>query len=306
MADLAQRAKERADYWTNRVQEARVEKARAAWSKVASAIDQACGVRDFDAARQALQGFNGVPGQEALKTEVDAKAAYIKKEADGLFEKAKNEAQRREKDPAHPIPLALRAWDDYMASVKDAENRGQADTAKKALETRANTACAEDDKRISDLAAQYDFDGAAGALRILRERLSGTKWAEDRTARLEELTVLRDLHKRVITAIAQRVRAGSLPIPLPFKVQVPRFDVQDWGIGAACDNEQTLRLDAIAKGAAPGCQKRFAELPAGDVYRLYAMFVPPTTAEDHKAYAVFCKERGLDNVAQEHLTKAAQ
>jgi len=306
MADLAQRAKERGDYWTNRVQEARLERARAAWSKVAAAIEQACGQRDFDAARQALRGFADVPGQEALKAEVDAKAASIKKQADGFFERAKEEAQRREKDPAHPVPLALRVWTDYLASVKDSENRGQAEAARKALETRADNACAEEDKRIADLAAQYDFDGAAGALRILRERFSGTKWAEERSARLDELGILRDLHKRVVAAIAQRVRTGNLPIPLPFKVQVPRFDVQDWGIGAACDNDQTLRLDAIVKGAAPGAQKRFADLPAGDVYRLYTLFVPPVTAEDHKAYAVFCKERGLENLAQEHTLKSAQ
>ncbi len=306
MADLVRRAKDRGDYWTNRIQDAKIEKARTAWAKVSSVVELACRERDFDAARKALQDFSGVPGQEVLTAEVDAKAVSIKKQADGFFERAKEETQRRGKDPAHPLPLALRVWDDYLASVKDSENRGQAEEARKALETRADNACTEEDKRIADLAGQYDFDGAAGALRILRERFSGTKWAEERSGRLVELAVMRDLHKRVVAAITQRVRAGSLPISLPFRIQVPRFDVQDWGIGAACDNDQTLRLDAIVKGAAPGCQKRFAELPAGDVYRLYTLFVPPTTAEDHKAYAVFCKERGLEDLAQEHTVKSVQ
>jgi hypothetical protein len=306
VSEVAQRAKDRGDYWEKRVAEVRVDRARAAWHDATSKIDEALALRDFDTARTLLTQFRAVPGQETLKGEVDAKAADIDQRATDLLQKAKTEAERAAKDPAHPVPLGLDVWNDYLGKVKDATGRAEAEAARKVLEDRAEAACAKEDQRITELAKQYDFDGAAGALRILRERLSGTRWADERAARLDDLTQLRALHKRVIAAIAERVRVGPLPVPLPFKVKVPRFDVEDWGIGAACDNDQALRLDAIVKGAAPGCQKRFAELDAGDVYKLYVMFVPPKTAEDHKAYAVFCRERGLDALAADHQAKAAK
>ena len=306
VADVAQRAKERADFWTRRVAEVRKAKARAAWHAASTKIDTALAQRDFDAARTELTAFRAEPGHAAMKEEADAKSEDLEQRAAALLEKAKAEAARAEKDKAHPIPLALDIWDDYLAKVKDATGIAQAQAARKALEDRAETACKKEDERISGLAKQFDFDSAAAALRILRERLSGTRWDQERAPRLEALAMMRSLHKRVIAAIAERVRTGPLPIPLPFKIKVPRFDVEDWGIGAACDNDQALRLDAISRGAAPGFQKRFAELPAKDVYQLYLMLVPPATAEDHKAYAVFCKEQGLDVLAEEHLTKSTQ
>jgi len=253
-----------------------------------------------DTARKAVQDFLAAHGATSVKADADAKAKALDDEANGIFQRAQEEAERAAKDAAHAVPLGLAAWDGYLTSVTDSAHKAQAEAAKKELTGKAEKLCQDEDARISDLVKQFDFATAAANLRKLRERLAGTKWADSRKARMDDLVQLRDLHKRVVTAIGEKAREGPLPLRLPFKMKIGKFDVDEWGIAGPCDNEQTLKLDAMAKGKAPGCQKKFGEFTPDEQYKIYRAFLPdPRTAEDQKALAVFCKERGLAEPAVE-------
>jgi serine/threonine-protein kinase len=297
--EIANRAKERAAYWDRRVKEHQNQQARAAWDKAAAEADKAARAKDYDTARKAVQDFLAAHGATSVKADADAKAKALDDEANGIFQRAQEEAERAAKDAAHAVPLGLTAWDGYLASVTDSAHKAQAEAAKKDLTDKAEKLCQDEDAKVSDLVKQFDFATAAANLRKLRERLAGTKWADSRKARMEDLIQLRDLHKRLVTEIGERAREGPLPLRLPFKLKIGKFDVDEWGVAGPCDNEQTLKLDAMAKGKAPGCQKKFSEFTPEEQYKIYRAFLPePRTAEDQKALAVFCKERGLAEPAQ--------
>ena len=292
--EIANRAKERAAYWERRLKEHQNQQARTAWDAKAAEADKATRAKDYDTARKAVQEFLAAHGATSVKADADAKAKALDDEANGLFQRAQEEAERAAKDAAHAVPLGLAAWDGYLASVTDSAHKAQAEAAKKELADKAEKLCQDEDAKVSDLVKQFDFATAAANLRKLRERLAGTKWADSRKPRMDDLVQLRDLHKRVVAAIAEKAREGPLPLRLPFKMKIGKFDVDEWGVAGPCDNEQTLKLDAMAKGKAPGCQKKFGEFTPEEQYKIYRAFLPdPLTPEDQKALAVFCKERGL-------------
>ena len=109
------------------------------------------------------------------------------------------------------------------------------------------------------------------------------------------------MHAKFISAAEEKLKTG--PVPVPFLV-VPRFEQIKWKVVRV--NGEVVSLESIGT-VAPGLPKKLSDLPPKDQYEMYLTFLPkPASADENKAFAAFCAERGLTTEMQAHELKAGQ
>ncbi|MBI3832106.1 MAG: protein kinase [Planctomycetes bacterium] len=258
--------------------------------------------KDFDAARKPWADFLAKFGATTHKADGEQKLNAVNALADTTFKDATDEAQRKEQDKNEPIPLALAAWDDYLAKVKDSKHKGEAENAKKALEQRATTYVQEEGKKVGEKVKAFDFDGAIQIVKTVQMRLNGMQ-GHVALAKVREadLAMQKSLHDKVLKAINEQAKPNA-PIPIKDKLEVPKMaEVEKWAVQSA--TPALLQLVSVSPPG-PGVGRKFADMKPAEVYQIYLQFLGDLAADDHKSLAAYCRERGLNDEAQVHEQKA--
>ncbi|MCW8131427.1 MAG: protein kinase [Planctomycetota bacterium] len=298
--DIEAEAKGKADQWEKKISSEAERNTTAAFAQADGDSKAAVAQKDFDAARKPWQAFLAKFGGTPHKAEAEGKLAGVETEADAAYKAAEDEAKRKEADKGAPIPLALDVWERYLTDVKDAKHKADAEAAKKSLEQRATTFVQEESKKVGDRIKAFDYDGAIQVVKTVQQRLNGMQvFVAMAKARETDLTVQRDLHEKAVKAIND---AAKPTVPLKDKIEVPKMgEVEKWGVQSA--TPAMLQLVAITPPG-PGVARKFGDMTPVEIYQVYIQFLGNLTPEDHKALAVFCKERGLNDEAQLHEQKA--
>ncbi|HYG74038.1 MAG TPA: protein kinase [Planctomycetota bacterium] len=262
------------------------------------AMDTASSARtkqDYDAARAALQGFLGKYDNAPQKNDIQTALDKVNAEAAAKYKEVETAVTQMD------IPAALAAWDQYTTRVKDSTKADDVKAAKENLEGRADQFATEELTRSSEKAKKYDFLEALNIANGVVKKLAGIKkWEDIAKQKADSIRRQKDLHNKFLTSAAEKLKGG--PVAVPFFV-VPQFANVKWK--ASKVSGEQISLDAVPVTAAPGLMKRMSELPPKDQYEFYMLFLPKEqSADDHKALAAFCAERGMGPEAQNHELKA--
>ncbi|MCK6473113.1 MAG: protein kinase [Planctomycetes bacterium] len=305
--DIYDQAKGKAEDWKKKHEGAVKETEQADLAKALAAVDTALAAKDFDAARQTLKDFIGNHAAGAAKDAADARLKEVDAAAAKAFEAAKADADSKAKGIATPLPDTLAVWKGYLAAVKDAVHRGQAETAQKAVEEEAAKLFADESAKTAELAKSYQYADALQRFRRLRKQLGSMGVAAGTEAREKDLLAEENLHERVLEAIRAKTAGGA--VALPFEYVDEKYKniealskIKTWAVTKV--DEGQLELDAIPKNSAPGMRRKFDVFTPKQQYQLHLHFLPPATPADHLAYAAFCKELGLNEEAALHEAKA--
>ncbi|MBE7465183.1 MAG: protein kinase [Planctomycetes bacterium] len=251
--------------------------------------------KNYDGARQPLEAFIQAHKGSQQGVEAEKRLAELEAEAQRHFDEARADAERKAKDAARPLPMALETWERYLAEVQDGKRRGEAEKARDAVLATAQNFAQQERAEVKQLAAATRYEEAIQRQRKFVAKLSGTKWEKEEAGRDAQLEKQKKLHEKVIKNIQQREGA---PLPLPFELVFAKIDVKTWAVAGTRDD--VVNLDPIPKNAAPGMSKKFAEFEPSQLYQLYKLFLTNPAPEDHAGLHAFCLERGLNAEAEAH------
>jgi len=300
--DYQKEAQGKVDEWTRRIQGEAQRNFAAAWQQAAADSDAASGRKDFEAARGALAAFINAHAAAPQKADAQKKLGEVDAAADAAFNQAKTAAQNAEKDKTRAIPHAMQAWDEYLRDVKDPRKLDEAKAARADLNTRATGVMQDAGGKIAEKVKQYDYDGAVALAKSVQQQLTGVQPFENfAKEREKELVLQRELHEKVVNAIKEKTKAG--PLALPFKADIKLLKDQTQFVRSA----EKDRIEIAAEGGGVSQSTKFGVLKPAEQYEVYKLFLgemDKLTPEDHKALAAFCKERGLNDDAALHESKA--
>ena len=298
--DILDEAKRKKEEWERKVADVQAKAVDQAFANATRDADAALGQKDFDAARAPLKGFIGNFATTPQKDQAQKKLDEVEGEATRLFQMAQADATAREKDANKGFANAQAVWDAYLKTVKDSVNKANADKAVTELSGRTEKFFQDGSTKVVEAAKAFDYDEALKQNQKLLQKLSGCKFGDDVKARDLDLAAQRELHAKVLEHFEKN--ASSTPIPLPFEFDIKRFpEYKKWTI-AGVANRTTLNLQA--GGGGPGVPCKLADFSPVQLYEIFKLGLPTPDAADHKALAVFCKDRGLADQAAIHLEKA--
>ena len=294
--DIFEAAKTKVEALQKRVQEEQTKAVEAAFKAAVEAARTAKNRYDYDAARAALQEFINANGTAPQKADADTELGKINAEAQAKLKDATEGTANLD------IAPALAAWNRYTAEVKDAVGAKEADTARQALETKADQLTQDELTKSADKAKKFNYADALTGIRAALKRVSGQKkWEEPLKAKEDALRKQKDLQDKFLASASEKLKAG--PVPLNFNIET-RFGDVKWKVSRV--NNDQVSLDAMQAEKAPGIMKRLGELKPDEQYKLYLLFLPKElTPDDHKALVAFCQDRGLAAQAEIHTRRAA-
>ena len=294
--ELLEDAKGRLEALQKRQQEEQSKTVEAAFRTAMEAANASKARFDYDAARNALQEFTKANGEAPQKADVETALAKINSEAAAKLKEVQDAVANLD------VPAALAEWNKYTAQVKDANAANEVDSARQALEAKAEQLTQDEVAKAAEKAKKYNYTEALSSIRTLLRRMAGLKKCEEPLkAKEESLRRQKDLHDKFLAAANEELRAGA--IPLPFVIDDPKFQGVKWKISGIKPDQVTL--DAMTGGTL-GTSKRIGDFKPEEQYKLYMRFLPKELGlDDHKALAAFCQERGLAAQADIHSQKAS-